>query len=353
MKHLNLNGIATVIAKENQGYISQDLRTILILADKIGLGIAPYLDEIIAKKYKVTYGDERTPMSLEADIILALRFKCGDSTAMEQLLLVNKGIFVDCVSQLVLRGKKSWQEYESDVYTAYIECVRRSSLYVEDSNGVHCYKTTYKKNFTFYLKEVLGKEQMYFSSISYPLSFQKAYNFCKMRQEKEQITIQDLTVDMLMEWLNESKSYRRTIGSVKEIYDKLCEKNKEISLDALLAIEDSSSVEKHASKLLYHGGVLAANMVEDVVVDKLVEEKIKDLMIEIDRFALEDAEVGMFVTYMRYKDEITYRDVMRLYHVVGDGKDAKKLIMRGLRKLEKKYHKSEYTEDILEWLRRK
>ena len=81
MKHLNLNGIATVIAKENQGYISQDLRTILILADKIGLGIAPYLDEVIAKEYKVTYGDERTPMSLEADIILALRFKCGDSTA--------------------------------------------------------------------------------------------------------------------------------------------------------------------------------------------------------------------------------------------------------------------------------
>ena len=74
-----MNGIATVIARDTNGYIGKDLRRALIQCSDAGLGKNLYEDTIPFEERKVNYGNENVSMSLEADIILALRFKCGDS----------------------------------------------------------------------------------------------------------------------------------------------------------------------------------------------------------------------------------------------------------------------------------
>lgn len=350
-KKLDLNGIATVIARDTNGYISEDLRLALIQCSDAGLGDKPYEDTVPSEERKVNYGDEHNPMSLEADVILALRTKLGDAKAMEQLKRVNEGILVDNTNMLAARGTQSWEDCYSIVNLAYLLCVQHSLLYVENASGSRCYKTTYPKFFKRYIQDAAGKEECNSSEIKVLEYFRKTCNYVRMRQEKEMIKVHDVTPEMIEGWLRESGSYSRSISSAKKIYEELYGGKKIISLDDILAEEEGNSNEKRTSRMLYRGGAVSANPVEEDAINKQTEKEVATTMAELYAYAENDIEINAYVTYELNKDDMTYKSVMDLYGIDADEKEAKNLIQRGKRKLKKLVPVLRYSDEIREWLK--
>ncbi len=222
-KKLDLNGIATVIARDTNGYISEDLRLALIQCSEAGLGDKPYEDTVPSEERKVNYGDEHNPMSLEADVILALRFKCGDSKAMEQLFLANQGILVECTKAKKKKGKKTWDECWSDVYTAYVECVKQSAIYSDKSGTPQCYKTTYKRNFDKYILGIEGDTYR-----------EKSVKYLQMQMEKDHVTVHTVTKEMIRDYLN--------MFPTRQIDIKVNEMTKHLNVVSTIVLPESSGV---------------------------------------------------------------------------------------------------------------
>ena len=331
-KKLNLDGIAVVIARDTNGYISEDLRLALIQCSEIGLGNKSYEDIIPSENRKVNYGDEYNSMSLEADVILALRFKCGDSKAMEQLFLVNKGILIECTKVKKKRETRSWDECWSDVYTAYTECVKYAAIYSEKSGTPKCYKTTYKSNFDSY---ILGINKAKFR--------EKTISYLQMQIEKSQATVQTVTKEMIKEYLLKSSSYSRS-KNIDSLYNEVCGLNTEVSYEALREVGDGELSDKIQEAILYHGGAVSTNPVEDTVIEKLDKKKENRIAEEIREWEKRDREVAIFCMYRRHDGEMTYKAIAEYFQLPGGIKEAKMLMMRGQRKLDKKYPGREYLD---------
>ncbi len=331
-KKLNLNGIATVIARDTNGYISEDLRQALMKCSDAGLGDKPYVDVVPSEERKVNYGDEHNPMSLEADVILALRFKCGDGKAMEQLFLANQGILVECTKAKKKKGKKTWDECWSDVYTAYVECVKKSVIYFDKSGTPQCYKTTYKRNFDKYILGIEGDTYR-----------KKAVKYLQMQMEKDHVTVHTVTKEMIRDYLNNSPSYSRN-KDIDGLYNEVCGLNAEVSYEALCEAGDGELSEKMQGAILYHGGAVSNDPVADAVIEKLDKEKVNRIAEEIHEWEKRDREVAMYLMYRRHKGKKTYKDIAEYFHLPGGAKEAKKLMMRGQRKLDKKYPGREYLD---------
>ena len=92
-ENLNLNGIAMAIANETNGFISRDLYEALKAIE----GNYNYSDanklsgDIKVEDRVLNYGQDGKVIDKEADIVLQVRAKNGDHTAVEMLYIANKG----------------------------------------------------------------------------------------------------------------------------------------------------------------------------------------------------------------------------------------------------------------------
>ena len=83
---------------------------------------------------------------------------------------------------------------------------------------------------------------------------------------------------------------------------------------------------------------------EDAIIEKLDKEKERRVYEEIQEWARKDREVAIYLMYRRHKGKKTYKDIAEIFHLPGGAKEANKLMMRGQRKLDKKYPGREYLD---------
>ena len=346
MKNLNLNGIANVIARDTNGYISEDLHLTLIQCSDAGLGKNPYEDTVPFEERKVNYGNENVPMSLEADIILALRFKCGDSKAMEQLYIVNERIINKCTAAELDKRKLSkidyWDTFKSHIYTAYVECVLDSPLYSDKLGEARCFKTTYLNNFEFYIKSVITKEQVHAKNIAKPVHFFKACNYFRMQMEKANVSICEVTREMVADILGKSASYHYGADTIEEVFNEVHGINMEVSYEALCEADDGELSDTMQDSVLFRSEAVSQNPVEDTLIEKLDTQKKNRILKEICDWESKDREVAIYLMF--YVQKMKYREIADKLKLPGGITEAKRLKMRGERKLNRKYPNYEYLD---------
>lgn len=134
MKKIKLAAILDVLSTHN-GFISEDLKNALILADDNGLcdESSPLLDRdwILTDNRKVDYST--APLSEEAEAVLLLRAKCGDKKAIEKLLTIHKNFLYTIAKELQKRslGDVAYTDIEDcrqSVAEIFLEKIKRTEI---------------------------------------------------------------------------------------------------------------------------------------------------------------------------------------------------------------------------------
>lgn len=202
---LDTNSIAEAVAKATDGRYSPTLRALLKRVEAAGLGspdkrlsdLIPVSEEH-EKKY-VHYGDEKgKPVTLEADIILVLRYKLGEENVGNLLHDAHKKDLEGYAHGLYKQycGNKEFNECLAIVWDAYLAFLHKFCIVVHD--------TVYMSNDSYVFRYALAladRKDRALMSMPYSIPvdvLQTKESILKMIA-KQNLEIKDITEQYLVE----------------------------------------------------------------------------------------------------------------------------------------------------------
>ncbi len=323
---VDVNEIAQINADMTNGFNSKDLLEALKMVQEAGLNAEakPLSEWILTDDRILNYGSKGNPISLEADVVLTLRAKVGDSMAVEQLLIAHRNILEGYVSKLIKSTGKTTEECRSLVHSAYMECINATKI----SYHGHLFKSTTPKFLDRFVSEAVKMESRAIGTIySCNANVITARNAVKRGMEKNHIEIKDLTIAMIEKLMPE---YAKHNASVEGIYQML--KNEySVSYEELTSENDDDSDNRAQKRSMLTGLVASGTSLENSVLDKL---EMESMLRVIKKKAEDELCVVMFTDYYsQQKGSVTYKDIAEKYHIEGGEAEIKKLFIRAQRML--------------------
>lgn len=202
---LDTNSIAEAVAKATDGQYSPTLRALLKRVEVAGLGspdkrlsdLIPVSEE--HEKMYVHYGDEKgKPVTLEADIILVLRYKLGEENVGNLLHEAHKKDLEGYAHGLYKQycGNKEFNECLAIVWDAYLTFLHKFCIVVHD--------TVYMSNDSYVFRYALAladRKDRALMSMPYSIPvdvLQTKESILKMIA-KQNLEIKDITEQYLVE----------------------------------------------------------------------------------------------------------------------------------------------------------
>lgn len=191
-------------------------------------------------------------------------------------------------------------------------------------------------------EEIGAGEQVHAKNIAKPVHFFKACNYFRMQMEKANVSICEVTREMVADILGKSASYHYGADTIEEVFNEVHGINMEVSYEALCEADDGELSDTMQDSVLFRSEAVSQNPVEDTLIEKLDTQKKNRILREICDWASKDREVAIYLMF--YVQKMKYREIADKLKLPGGITEAKRLKMRGERKLSRKYPNYEYLD---------
>ena len=341
MKKIKLATILDVLSSNN-GFISEDLKNALILADDNGLcdESSPLLDRdwILTDDRKLDYST--APLSEEAEAVLLIRAKCGDKEAIEKLLQAHKNFLNTMAVELQKRslGDVAYTDIEDcrqSVAEIFLEKIKRTEIccngHIIKAISLLDYKTR-----TYATKNIaVGGIKT-----EYNLAVKSIYNFIKANKQDDVIKVSREAVKDAADTLR--KSGKRSICNpdihpddfarfIDNATNYINGNFSVISGNQNYGPEDDSATtlfDSIASDAKSTEDAAIANVVDDMFIDSNSPSLIMRAMAQFG----DSRDIQIFVD-VKVK-EMSYKDVMNKYGITSEN-TIKSILTRTASKIKK------------------
>jgi len=307
---------------EQNGFISEDLKNALIMADKAGIGTEdsplPDYQWILTDDRKLTY---KAPVSAEADLVLLLRAKSGDQDA--QVMLIN--IWSDFTYKTISRlyPKTDRDEYTSIINLCMLETIKNSRV-IDIKNDIFIDKSIHE--FEFYLKKYMFS---ILTDIKMPTYWREdLYNIKKYCRNNN---IDVIDKDTLLSIAKDLEKNGKTLHVDKR-------KNKDVLNDYITIFNNGyEAATNTVTSTINTTDNEDCNFWDMQSSEKAVEDQIKDFEILqpiLDAYK-DNQKIQIF--YDLYANELSFKEIMEKYNCKKSTIDsairvAKRIIVHELQK---------------------